>query len=93
MHFVISCKDKPGQPHLRQANRPDHIAYLEARAARIVAAGPTLGDDETPNGSVLVMEFDDGDAARDFAAGDPYAKAGVFESVTITPWKKVFPKE
>jgi len=93
MHFVISCKDKPGQPELRQANRPDHLDYLGGQPERIVAAGPTLGDDGNPNGSVLIMEFDDLAQARAFADGDPYAKAGVFESVTVTPWKKVFPKE
>ncbi len=93
MHFVIACIDKPGQPELRQGNRPDHLAYLESHAERIVAAGPTLGDDEAPNGSVLVMEFDDLADAKAFADADPYAKAGVFESVTVKPWKMVYPKE
>ena len=60
---------------------------------RIVAAGPTLGDDDAPNGSVLVMEFDDMAQAQAFADNDPYAKAGVFESGSIKPLKKVFPKE
>ena len=40
MYFVIACIDKPGQPELRQDNRPDHLAYLEDHAGRIVAAGP-----------------------------------------------------
>lgn len=93
MHFVITCTDKPGQPELRQANRPDHLDYLSEHTGRIVAAGPTLGDDDAPNGSLLIMEFDDISAARAFADGDPYFKAGVFESVTVTPWKKVLPKD
>jgi len=93
MHFVIACIDKPGQPELRQANRPDHLEYLNGHTDRIVAAGPTLGDDGAPNGSVLVMEFDDLAEAEAFAAGDPYAKAGVFDSVSVKPWKKVYPKE
>ncbi len=93
MHFVITCTDKPGQPELRQANRPDHLDYLSEQSGRIVAAGPTLGDDDAPNGSLLIMEFDEADAARAFADGDPYSKAGVFESVSIVAWKKVFPKE
>jgi len=93
MHFVIACIDKPGQPELRQVNRPDHLDYLNGHAGRIVAAGPTLGDDGAPNGSVLVMEFDDLAEAEAFAAGDPYAKAGVFDSVSVKPWKKVYPKE
>ena len=92
-HFVITCTDKPGQPELRQANRPDHLDYLSEHSGRIVAAGPTLGDDDAPNGSLLIMEFDDVSSAKAFAEGDSYFKAGVFESVTIRPWKKVFPKD
>ena len=92
-HFVITCIDKPGQPELRQTHRSDHLDYLSEHTGRIVAAGPTLGDDDAPNGSLLIMEFDEADAARAFADGDPYFKAGVFESVTITPWKKVLPKD
>ena len=92
-HFVITCTDKPGQPELRQANRPDHLDYLSEHSGRIVAAGPTLGDDDAPNGSLLIMEFDDVSSAKAFADGDPYFKAGVFESVAIRPWKKVFPKD
>lgn len=94
MYFVIACVDKPGQPELRQANRADHLDYLGQFSERILAAGPTLGDDGAqPTGSVLIMDFDDADAAAEFAAGDPYNKAGVFETVTIKPWKKVFPKD
>ena len=43
-------------------------------------------------GSLLVMEFADRAAAEDFAKNDPYAKAGLFESVAITPFRKVFPQ-
>ncbi len=93
MYFVISCIDKPGQPELRQSNRPDHLDYLKDFEDKILSAGPTLDDDGNPNGSLLIMEFDDISSAKAFADGDPYAKAGVFESTSIKAWKKVFPKE
>ncbi|MEE9318362.1 MAG: YciI family protein [Rhodospirillales bacterium] len=93
MYFVITCTDKPGQPELRSANRGDHIEYLKSHADKILCAGPTLGEDDTPNGSLLIMNFEDVQAAQDFAVADPYSKAGVFETVGITPWKKVFPKD
>lgn len=93
MYFVISCTDKPGQPERRQANRDDHLEYLAGHADRILVAGPTLADDDVPNGSVLIMDFEDLAAARAFADGDPYNKAGVFETVAIKPWRKVFPKD
>jgi uncharacterized protein len=38
------------------------------------------------NGSLIVIEAVSLDAAREIAAGDPYAKAGLFASVEIRPW-------
>ncbi len=40
-----------------------------------------------------MVDLPDKQAAETFAANDPYAKAGLFESVTIKPWKKVFPED
>lgn len=93
MHFVIHCTDRPGSAALRTANRPDHLAHLERHAAAILAAGPLLGaDGASPVGSLLIMEFADRAAAEAFAAADPYAKAGLFAAVTITPWRRTYPK-
>ena len=95
MHFVITCTDKTdGGLELRKANRDAHLAYLAAHADQVIAAGPTLTDDgEGMTGSCIIMEFGDAAAAQAFCDGDPYAQAGVFESVTVTPWKKVYPQD
>jgi len=93
MQFAIHCTDKPGSAAVRAANRPDHLAYLERHAAAIVAGGALLGEDgASPIGSLLLMEFPDRAAVERFAGGDPYAKAGLFAVVTITPWRQVYPK-
>jgi uncharacterized protein len=53
----------------------------------LVFAGPfTEPDGETMNGSLAVIEAASLDAARKIAAGDPFAKAGVFATVDIRPW-------
>jgi uncharacterized protein YciI len=53
----------------------------------LVFAGPfTEPDGETMNGSLVVIEAASLDAARKIAAGDPFAKAGVFATVDIRPW-------
>jgi hypothetical protein len=44
-------------------------------------------------GSLLIIDFADRKAAEDFAANDPYNKAGLFESVIIRRWKKVIPAD
>ena len=55
-------------------------------------AGPFLDDDGKPNGSLVVIEAADKAAAAAIAADDPYAKAGLFETVEIRPWNWVFNK-
>ena len=93
MLFFIHCIDKPGSGEIRSANRAAHLEYLENLGERIFCAGPTLSDDGSAmTGSLLVIEFEDRAAAERFCAGDPYAKAGLFESVTIRPWRRVLPR-
>jgi uncharacterized protein len=90
MLFAISCTDKPGATDLRAATRPAHIAHLSAHAARIVLGGPVLSPEGHAVGSMLVVEAADRADAEAFAASDPYAKAGLFESVAIRPFRTVF---
>ncbi len=90
MLFVIHCIDKAGDGSLRMANREAHLAFLKEQAASVRLGGPFLSEDGGKMvGSMLVIEAADLAAARAWAAGDPYAKAGVFESVDIRPWKAV----
>jgi uncharacterized protein YciI len=94
MLFVIYCVDRPGRSQVRLDNRPAHLAFLESYKANLVAAGPLQSDDGAGMlGSLLIMDFPDRAAAEAFAAGDPYAAAGLFESVVIRRWKKVLPAE
>ncbi|ASG19751.1 YciI family protein [Nitrospirillum viridazoti] len=93
MHFAITCTDKPGNLDLRLATRPKHLEYLDTQVAHIVVAGPLLdAEGKSPVGSLLVVDFPDEAAAQAFAAADPYAQAGLFESVTIQPFRVVYPK-
>ncbi|OYQ34961.1 hypothetical protein CHU95_10335 [Niveispirillum lacus] len=92
MLFAITCLDKPDKLDLRMANRPAHLDYLNGFLPQIAIVGPLLDDaGEKPVGSLLIMEFADKNAAEAFAAGDPYAKAGLFQSVSIRPYRKVLP--
>ncbi len=94
MIYVITCVDKPDHGAVRTENRTAHLAYLRALGDALFAAGPTLTDDASSvTGSVIMVDLPDKQAAEAFAANDPYAKAGVFESVTIKAWKKVFPED
>jgi uncharacterized protein YciI len=91
MLFSIRCIDRADAPGLRAATRPVHLEYLKSLGNRIVLAGPVLGDDEaTPIGSQLIVDGPDRAGAAELAAGDPYAKAGLFAEVIIEPFRLVF---
>ncbi|HYG86354.1 MAG TPA: YciI family protein [Azospirillum sp.] len=93
MLFMFHCIDKAGSADVRAANRNAHLDYLEAHKDRILVAGPLLGDDGSSMvGSLLIIECADKAAAQAFADNDPYAKAGLFQSVEIRAWRRVFPK-
>ena len=91
MLFVLTCRDRPGHLEVRKANRAAHLDYLAERAAQIRLAGPLLDPADAPAGSLIVIEVADRAAAEAFAAGDPYAKAGLFASVDIDPFRQVVP--
>ena len=88
MLFIAHCTDKPDHLEVRLNARPDHIAFLQAKGDALKIAGPTTTPDgETPNGSLIIFEDSDLSAAESWISGDPYAAAGLFESVVVKPWK------
>ena len=90
MLFAVSCIDKADSLDVRLDNRPAHIEFLKAHGDAIKVAGPYVTEDGAGmTGSLLIVEAPDLAAAKALAAGDPYAKAGLFESVDIRPWKWV----
>ncbi|HIP78746.1 MAG TPA: YciI family protein [Kiloniellaceae bacterium] len=90
MAFVLYCVDKAGHGHVRAENRPAHLDYLNSNLDRILIAGPMTSDDgASVTGSVIILSDGSREDAEAFAAADPYTKAGLFESVTITAYKKV----
>ena len=89
MLFSITCHDKPDHLALRMSTRPSHLAYLAPFAAGIVVAGPLLDAQGQPCGSAFVLDCADRAAAEAFAAGDPYAEAGLFAATTIFGFRMV----
>ncbi|MGV6801988.1 MAG: YciI family protein [bacterium] len=87
--FILQVMDKPDLAPLRAQIRPDHLAFLQAAGAAVKLAGPLLDHNGVPIGSLLLLEMASQKEAEQFAASDPYAKAGLFASVTVTPYRIV----
>lgn len=94
MLYVVKCVDKPNHLQVRLDNRPAHVEFLKSYGDKLFAAGPTLSDeDDTMTGSVVILDLESKTQAQEFCDNDPYAKAGLFESVSISKWKKVLPAD
>lgn len=91
MLFVMIGRDGPNGSTLRPGLRPAHLDHVRGYAAdgHVVLAGP-LTDGA---GSMLLVEFETIEQARAMGDADPYRTGGVFESVEIHPFLKVFPEE
>ncbi|MGM0585961.1 MAG: YciI family protein [Pseudomonadota bacterium] len=88
MPHILICRDRPGALEVRKANREAHLAYVEETGA-VRFAGPMLDESGEMCGSVLMLDLDERQEAEAWAEGDPYAKAGLFESVEIKGFKPV----
>ncbi len=86
MHFVIMAFDKENSLPLRMKTREAHIAYLK-QAGAIRLGGPFLDAKGDMTGSLVILEAADMDAAKAWAANDPYAKAGLFARTDIRAWR------
>jgi len=99
MFYAIIGEDLPGTLDQRMAARPAHVERLQALQGegQLLLAGPCPAIDSPDpgpagfSGSLIVAEFASLDAARAWADADPYVAAGVYEKVTVKPFKKVLP--
>ena len=99
MLYAIIAEDVDNSLEKRLAARPAHIERLDTllNQGRLILAGPHPAiDSEDPgeagfSGSLVVAEFEDLEAAQSWANDDPYMRAGVYDKVTVKPFKKVFP--
>lgn len=87
MLVALIAKDKAGALDIRKANRDDHLAYIKSTGV-VAQAGPLLIDGDMA-GSLIVLDVESIEAANTWAANDPYANAGLFQSVELIEWKKV----
>ena len=88
MLIALIARDKPGALPIRQENRPAHVEYLKS-GSEVQQAGPLLDETGEMCGSLIILDVADMAAAQDWVAGDPYGKAGLFESLELIPWNRV----
>lgn len=99
MWYAIVGTDIPDSLEKRIAARPAHLARLQALQdeGRLLLAGPFPAVDAVDpgaagyTGSLIVAEFPSLQDAQQWAAADPYVAGGVYEKVSVQPFRKVLP--
>ena len=98
MLYVIYAEDIANSLEKRLSVRPAHVARLQLLSdeGRLLTAGPMpVVDSNDPgaagfSGSKVIAEFESLEEAKAWAEADPYVAAGVYQTVSVKPYKKVF---
>lgn len=99
MYYAIIGEDVADSLDKRLAARPAHLERLHKLrdCGRLLLAGPCPSiDNEDPgpagfSGSIIIAEFDSLQDAKTWADADPYIAAGVYQQVSVKPFKQVLP--
>ncbi|CAI8360704.1 MAG: Uncharacterised protein [Porticoccaceae bacterium UBA1117] len=99
MWYSIVSEDIENSLALRSQARPQHLDRLNIlkEQGRLLVAGPQPAIDNVDpgaagfTGSLIIAEFNSLEDAQHWAEADPYVAAGVYQSVSVKPFKKVLP--
>ena len=97
-YAIISEDTENSLPH-RLRTRDAHLARLTelVNEGRLLVAGPHPAIDAEDagdagfTGSLIIADFPSLEEAQSWAGDDPYVEAGVYERVTVKPFKRVLP--
>nr|WP_154145087.1 YciI family protein [Raoultella sp. RIT712] len=96
--YVIYAEDIADSLEKRMSVRPAHLARLQLLRdeGRLLTAGPMPAVDSNEpgaagfTGSTVIAEFESLEVAKAWANDDPYNAAGVYQNVSVKPYKQVF---
>ncbi len=85
--YMVVCRDGPLGELRRAAATADHLVYVESVLAELNVAGPLYDADGLRTvGSIFCLRTKSLARAREIIEGDPYFRAGVFDSVEYFPY-------
>jgi uncharacterized protein len=91
MKFVVLLEDDPhADPDIRKTHMRDHLAFLEANAERISAAGPLSKPTGGQAGGLWLVDAENENDVEQLIRRDPFWPTGLRKSFTILKWTQVY---
>ena len=92
--YAIICFDRPDSAPMRDTHRAAHLEFLDANSGKIVFGGPLKNAADGPStGALIVVACPSREDAEALIKADPFYRGGVYESVAVRAFKKVFPRK
>jgi uncharacterized protein len=99
MWYVIVAEESPETLEKRLQARAEHLARLTLlqEQGKLLLAGPFPAIDNIDpgpagyTGSLIIADFEDLNAATEWANADPFVNEGVYTKVTVKPFRKTLP--
>lgn len=90
MLFAVLFEDDDTKAEMRGRHMAAHLAFLEANAGSVRAAGPLRDEAGAGAGGLWLVEAADAAAVRALVEADPFWPTGLRRSVRILAWQQVF---
>lgn len=91
MQYIILFQDNPDvDPDIRKTHMPAHLAFLEAKASKISAAGPLSKPTGEGAGGLWLVQADNQSAVEHLIHQDPFWPTGLRKSFSILEWTQVY---
>ena len=91
MPYVIRTTYKPGHEALRDRLLMEHVAYLDAHAGKLLAAGGLVADDNrSVQAAMYILAVEEREVAQRFVDEEPFVRGGLIAQVTLERWRKSY---
>lgn len=91
MKYVVLFEDEATSPSdLRKTHMAAHLAFLEAHADQIEAAGPLSDPEERGRDGLWIVEASSDTEVELLIRKDPFWPTGLRHAFSVIPWTQVF---
>ncbi|MEO0916091.1 MAG: YciI family protein [Pseudomonadota bacterium] len=91
MKYVVLFEDAPTAPSdLRRKHMAAHLAFLEAHADQVEAAGPLADPERQGRDGLWIVEAASVAAVDALIKADPFWPTGLRHTYSVIPWTQVF---